>query len=165
MNHLLISLQPDLAGQIEPLSYPLSLSQLLLDHDFPHASINIIPRPRTGRVITTVLSLLTHFPVVLHDSGVMAQDPEPTIASESKACIRHFEEICSIISSLGSQHPTELSPHTIPDEFGRFRVWAGNIGALQSGTSSLDKRLKKAPHVQRQVLQLLDDLNYTLRES
>ena len=164
MNHLLISLQPDLAGQIEPLSYLLSLSQLFLDHGYAHASINIIPQPRTGKVIATVLSLLTHFSVV-HDSGVMAQDLEPTIASESKACIRHFEEICSIINSLGSQHPKELSPHTIPDEFGRFRVWAGNIGALQPGTSSLDRRLKKAPHVQRQVLQLLNDLKYTLRES
>ena len=95
----------------------------------------------------------------------MAQDPDSTIASESKACIRSFEEICHIINNSKSQRPKDLSPHAILDEFGRFRVWAGNIGALQSGTSSLDRRLRKASHVQRQVLQLLNDLNYTLRES
>lgn len=77
MNHLLISLQPDVAGQIEPLSYPLSFSQLLLDHGYAHASINIIPQPRTGRVIRPVFSLLTHFSLVLHDSGVMARLPSP----------------------------------------------------------------------------------------
>ncbi|KAE9982670.1 hypothetical protein BLS_005593 [Venturia inaequalis] len=51
-----------------------------------------------------------------------------------------------------------ISPHII-DEFGRFKMWSGNIGAHHSGHSSLDYHLRDASHIQRRVLELLEDLD------
>ncbi|KAE9975337.1 hypothetical protein EG328_003237 [Venturia inaequalis] len=56
-----------------------------------------------------------------------------------------------------------ISPHII-DEFGRFKMWSGNIGAHHSGHSSLDYHLRDASHIQRRVLELLEDLGQSLEE-
>ena len=95
----------------------------------------------------------------------MVSDSSATIASTGKACINCFDQICQIIHDRGSEYGKDITPYAVADEFGRFKIWAGNIGALQPGNSSLDTRLRQASHVRRQVLRLLDDLNYTLRES
>jgi len=47
---------------------------------------------------------------------------------------------------------------------GRFRVWSGNIGAHQTGKSSLDYRLRDASHIKTRVLGLLKDLGELLSE-
>ncbi|KAI4183075.1 MAG: hypothetical protein L6R41_005605 [Letrouitia leprolyta] len=44
------------------------------------------------------------------------------------------------------------------DEMGRLRIWAANIGAHQTNQSSLDFRLRDAPHIHQQIVNLLDDL-------
>lgn len=55
----------------------------------------------------------------------------------------------------------------ISDEYGRFRVWSGNIGALRSSASrsSLDSRLKSAPQMRESVLRNLELLSATLERS
>ncbi|RBQ77989.1 hypothetical protein FVER14953_09429 [Fusarium verticillioides] len=43
-------------------------------------------------------------------------------------------------------------PLALENENIRFKMWAGNLGAHQSGPASLDHRLREAPHIQEQVL-------------
>ncbi|KAI0466997.1 hypothetical protein F4859DRAFT_283498 [Xylaria cf. heliscus] len=50
------------------------------------------------------------------------------------------------------------------DEFARFKLWAGNIGAHRKGRSSLDWRLRDASHLRDLVIDLLTDLKSILRD-
>ncbi|KAK4182850.1 hypothetical protein QBC35DRAFT_478707 [Podospora australis] len=50
------------------------------------------------------------------------------------------------------------------NEFSRFKVWAGNIGAHRSGRSSLDYRLRDASNIRAQVINLLEDLAESLND-
>lgn len=49
---------------------------------------------------------------------------------------------------------------TLEDEQGRFRIWASNLGALQSSESmkSLDQRLRDAPLMRKSVASGLERL-------
>ncbi|KAI0546405.1 hypothetical protein F4679DRAFT_412595 [Xylaria curta] len=53
---------------------------------------------------------------------------------------------------------------TIRDQFSKFKLWAGNIGAHRSGRSSLDYRLRDSSHLHTQVMRLLDDITTSLNE-
>ncbi|KAF5675599.1 transcription factor [Fusarium denticulatum] len=54
---------------------------------------------------------------------------------------------------------------TLDNENIRFKMWAGNLGAHQSGPASLDHRLREAPHIQEQVLYLLRDISESLEDT
>ncbi|KAH7003037.1 hypothetical protein EDB82DRAFT_3888 [Fusarium venenatum] len=58
----------------------------------------------------------------------------------------------------------ELLP-TVENDFTRFKMWAGNQAAHQSGPFSLDCRLKEAPHLQQQVIHLLIDICESLQDA
>jgi hypothetical protein len=58
----------------------------------------------------------------------------------------------------------ELSPATVDDELGRFRVWARNIGAMATGTASMDYRVGTASYIRQNVQSLLEDLKQSLIE-
>ncbi|RJE20796.1 hypothetical protein PHISCL_06865 [Aspergillus sclerotialis] len=50
-------------------------------------------------------------------------------------------------------------PHSLwEDELGRFRVWAGNVGAHQRDQESLDYRLRDASHIKDQIIRQLSQL-------
>ncbi|KAF5616778.1 transcription factor Cys6 [Fusarium tjaetaba] len=55
-------------------------------------------------------------------------------------------------------------PLSLENENVRFKMWAGNLGAHQSGPASLDHRLREAPHIQEQVLYLLRDILESLED-
>jgi hypothetical protein len=59
-------------------------------------------------------------------------------------------------------HREKLSLLAVEDQIGRFRLWAGNIGALQEGCGSLDYRLRDAKFVVENVQRLLDSLQASL---
>ncbi|KAF5578037.1 transcription factor Cys6 [Fusarium pseudocircinatum] len=54
---------------------------------------------------------------------------------------------------------------TLENENVRFKMWAGNLAAHQSGPASLDHRLREAPHVQEQVLYLLRDVSESIEDA
>jgi hypothetical protein len=60
-----------------------------------------------------------------------------------------------------SQDPLD----TLPDDFGRLRVWAENVAAHRHGFMSLDHRLREASSVKEMVKGLLMELNNVLEES
>jgi len=53
----------------------------------------------------------------------------------------------------------------LKNEETRFKIWAGNLGAHQAGRSSLDYRLREAPHLQEQVVYLLRDATESLESA
>jgi hypothetical protein len=53
----------------------------------------------------------------------------------------------------------------LSETFGRFRIWAGNLGVFQDGHASLDWRLQDSSNMSRRVLRLLHDLNEDLGNS
>lgn len=93
---------------------------------------------------------------------VNLDESRPTIARRSRKCLDSFETLSfrhAAVNSILSD-----GRRNITDEMGRFKVWAGNIGALQEGTSSLDDRLMSAPNVSEKIGSVLHDLAGSLEE-
>lgn len=93
-----------------------------------------------------------------------------SISSILSDCLKQFNNL--VASNTLQQIATEVSPDLWRDELGRLRVWAANIGAHQTGRSSLDYRLRDASNIRDQVIRLLnaarrafDDLEDVLQES
>lgn len=80
------------------------------------------------------------------------------VAKGVSVCLSAFLKL-----SASTANEEAISPQII-DEFGRFKIWASNIGAHRSGRSSLDYRLRDASHIQKRVLELLEDLGQSLEE-
>ncbi|KAI0968124.1 hypothetical protein F4678DRAFT_203264 [Xylaria arbuscula] len=80
------------------------------------------------------------------------------VISESVAgCLQEFQA-----TSLKSYELNDAARQKLRDEFARFKLWAGNIGAHRKGRSSLDWRLRDASHLRDLVVNLLTDLKNTL---
>lgn len=85
-----------------------------------------------------------------------------TIPLVLKDCFKKFTVL------LDSGHlvnfGTEVSLQRWEDELGRLRVWAANIGAHQTGQSSLDYRLRDASHIKKETVSLLQRLQDLLND-
>jgi len=86
------------------------------------------------------------------------------IASQAKACAQHFHQLCAILECAEGQSIHDISHLQASECNGQFKIWAGNIGALQTmqSASSLDHRLREVPKVSMQVVSLLQDLEEAL---
>ena len=83
----------------------------------------------------------------------------------SRRCVQSFHELCTELGAAKPQHLLLMPLDTIKGEQGKFKVWCGNIGALQSGYASLDYRLRESEVMQVNVVKLLQQLQRTLLES
>ena len=72
-------------------------------------------------------------------------------------CFRAFKDLYTALTRE-TEHQKELSPEDVGDLFGRFNVWAGNIGAGQRGQASLDFRLREATSIKQHVVGTLQYL-------
>ncbi|KAI9756018.1 MAG: hypothetical protein M4579_004063, partial [Chaenotheca gracillima] len=95
----------------------------------------------------------------------MAPSDDMSISSLSLSCIQAFDTLCSSLQDPDHVSSGHLSLSSILDEKGRFRVWAGNLGAWQVGHSSLDYRLREADLMRGKVRRLLEDLESALQEA
>jgi HPt (histidine-containing phosphotransfer) domain-containing protein len=88
------------------------------------------------------------------------------IALEGKACARHLDQICALFEDEERQLTYGITHLQVCDSYGQFKIWAGNIGALQTvqSASSLDYRLREVPKVAKQVVSLLEDLYEALED-
>lgn len=89
----------------------------------------------------------------------MSIQPSRTVSALCAGASKAFENLLLKVK----KHPDtsqELSTSMIQDEFGRFHVWAANLGASQhpDSASSLDSRLREAPQILDQVIKILDRL-------
>ncbi|KAJ5985298.1 hypothetical protein N7522_012494 [Penicillium canescens] len=76
-----------------------------------------------------------------------------TIASALNDCLKEFTD--STTSGVLANFENEVSQRRWLDELGRLRVWASNIGAHQTGQSSLDYRLRDASHLKDETIKIL----------
>ena len=79
-------------------------------------------------------------------------------------CLKSFNQLQEQVERLDYSREAEVSAASWRDELGRLRVWAANIGAHQTGQSSLDFRLRDASHISKQVTKLLRDLEQSLHD-
>ena len=81
-----------------------------------------------------------------------------SISSSIIACLQEFNKFIEDIRHLQKTNGRDIVAGPWEDELGRLRVWAANIGAHQTGQSSLDFRLRDASHVREQIIKLLQGL-------
>lgn len=101
-------------------------------------------------------------------SGVLDSRQQHSPANEiSHAVIIGLKSLSNVISeklTTLSDGQLDVPLALWQDELGRSRVWAANIGAHQTGQSSLDHRLRDASDVKKQVLQLLKRLQRLIQD-
>lgn len=85
-----------------------------------------------------------------------------TISQLCNQCLRDFTALTD--SELLFRYETEVSHRRWLDELGRLRVWSGNIGAHQTGQSSLDYRLRDASHLLEETTRLLSRILQIVRD-
>ena len=83
-----------------------------------------------------------------------------SIASQYACCEEFFKKLLEVLETPNDQ---AVTPRLL-DEFGRFSVWAGDVGAHQTGRASLDYRLREASHIHLQLTELLEELREDLDE-
>ncbi len=88
------------------------------------------------------------------------------IAFHGKACSQHCYQLCALLEDAEGQAIYGISHLQVSECSGQFRIWAGNIAALQTvqSASSLDYRLREVPKVSKQVVALLEDLEEALAD-
>ena len=59
---------------------------------------------------------------------------------------------------------TRVSPSHLSRNYGKFKVWCGNLGVRQGGHASLDWRLKDDDIMENEVFSMLTDLQYDLQQ-
>ncbi|KAG8527158.1 uncharacterized protein KY384_008588 [Bacidia gigantensis] len=85
-----------------------------------------------------------------------------SISDSVDKCVRAFKDIISLSQTSDGSFIEEVDISLLEDYYGRFRVWAGNIGAHQTGKSSLEYRLRDDSEVREQVIKILQSLLSTL---
>ncbi|KAF2739421.1 hypothetical protein EJ04DRAFT_310934 [Polyplosphaeria fusca] len=79
-------------------------------------------------------------------------------------CHRSFQ---AALSAFGPQeHGPDLSKRDVESEFDKFRLWAGNVGAMHTGQRyklSLDYRLRESPFYRERVTSFLNTLDQKVR--
>ena len=109
-------------------------------------------------VVATLCKASFHFTPALANGSNMPESSNSKLPS-----IHVAYEICSFLfaklqrAGKGTDHAV-----TIGDHYGRFRIWAGNLGVRSK--DSLDSRLEVSSHLRDNVLEIFDDLSETLNE-
>ncbi|KAJ5719361.1 Zinc finger C2H2 [Penicillium malachiteum] len=81
-----------------------------------------------------------------------------SVTNISPIVVRCLRNLNQLVTEGLSSFESEVSQALWKDELGRLRVWAANIGAHQTGQSSLDYRLRDASHIKNQVIRILQRL-------
>ncbi|KAJ5515112.1 Zinc finger C2H2 [Penicillium fimorum] len=108
-------------------------------------------------------------PVIMTTTAPAASISTTNISSVVAQCLK---DLSQLVSEDLSSFASEVPPTLWKDELGRLRVWAANIGAHQTGQSSLDHRLRDASHIKEQTRRILqrleritEDINDVLHHS
>lgn len=85
--------------------------------------------------------------------------------------ILYWHDVChtalgELYHTLGHRktYEEQLSQEAANDFFGRFNIWAGNIGAGRPGHASLDYRLREVSEIRDEVVHILQYLAKALQE-
>jgi hypothetical protein len=92
-------------------------------------------------------------------------DDQEDIEALSRHCMRGFDELLESLASYPEELHRDMSIRTIENDFARFKIWCGNLGALQRGRSSLDVRLRGSIVMRDTVMKFLGQLQESLKQS
>ncbi|MCJ1313650.1 hypothetical protein MMC25_007329 [Agyrium rufum] len=84
------------------------------------------------------------------------------------ACFYAFNELIGAVQHPARDFGDQLPLKKIQEEFGKYKIWAGNVGAAHSGEFyeiSLDYRLREASFLKRQILTILKTLKEQLENA
>ena len=88
------------------------------------------------------------------------------IASRAKRSLALLERLVGALE-LPDQKPIGISVSEAVDSLGRFNIWEAEIGAFSDINikSSLEYRVRHAPKLASQIMELLDELIESLDDS
>lgn len=98
-------------------------------------------------------------------SATDAPSGVPSITSLYNVCVRSFYQLCDFLEDSDGEFCDQIPIPALQEELGRFRVWAGNVGAHRSGRVSLDHKLRESFRIHSKVSELLGDLDESLQTS
>lgn len=90
---------------------------------------------------------------------------EDSIAGLAQTCLDSFKQLSAAVIKASDEYSDLVPPEKIEKEVGRLNIWCGNLGALQTGKSSLDSRLHGMAVVHTNVAKHLGGLDQTLIKS
>lgn len=79
-------------------------------------------------------------------------------------CTNSFNELVGLLKDPDSDFALQIPLVRLKDDLGRLRIWAENAGAHRSGRMSLDYKLREATRVKHEVVDLLQELQTTIRD-
>ncbi|KAL5121728.1 hypothetical protein ACEQ8H_000415 [Pleosporales sp. CAS-2024a] len=88
-----------------------------------------------------------------------------SIRLATAANVLAFQNLTNALNTSDGKWAHLLDYNELADEVGRFRVWSGNLGALQKGHSSLDYRLRDSPLLSSNALKFLKELENNINEA
>ncbi|GKT45906.1 vegetative incompatibility protein HET-E-1 [Colletotrichum spaethianum] len=91
--------------------------------------------------------------------------PAFPLVAPSKLCLAALNQLLSSLEVAGNEYRSLMPPQTLRNQRDRFKIWAGNLGALQEGRASLDFRLQESILMQSAVHKLLKQLEKTVISS
>ncbi|OQD62647.1 hypothetical protein PENPOL_c011G06806 [Penicillium polonicum] len=103
-------------------------------------------------------------PVITMITTTTSPSARTSTTNISFAVVQCLKDLSRLVSEDLSSFASEVPPALWKDELGRLRVWAANIGAHQTGQSSLDHRLRDASHIKEQTLRVLQRLQRTIED-
>ncbi|KAI3135178.1 hypothetical protein DTO012A7_5591 [Penicillium roqueforti] len=83
----------------------------------------------------------------------------------STSCLSCFDTLTRSLRTSSDEFKKQMRPIAIENEYARFKIWAGNLGALQRGRHSLDARLRDSVVLRAAVLKFMGELQDSLRKS
>ena len=84
------------------------------------------------------------------------------IEASAYRCLQLFRDLLHEVDANQSHVTDQLSPISIEDQLGRYKLWTANLGALRRGRSSLEYRLRDALFIAGNVIRLLQSLQESL---
>ncbi|KAK5080110.1 hypothetical protein LTR70_008793 [Exophiala xenobiotica] len=95
--------------------------------------------------------------------------PRDDLAKLVKACFGAFGQLRSLKQRNADTQTSVFNAivafNAWEDEAGRLRIWSGNLGAHQTGSSSLSYRLRHAPSIKQEVIETLEVVLGALNEA
>jgi hypothetical protein len=79
--------------------------------------------------------------------------------------VRGFQDLSRVLATSDGKWSDSIDYDGLQDEIGRYKVWAGNLGAMQKGHSSLDYRLRDSPLLSTNALKFLEELEENISEA
>ncbi|KAF7507656.1 hypothetical protein GJ744_010209 [Endocarpon pusillum] len=101
-------------------------------------------------------------------ASVTGISAETLISNAHTNCFLAFERLIGAVEKPLQRFENQISLAQVIDEFDKYRVWAGNVGAHHRGKQyeiSLDYRLREASSFKAQVVRLLTSLEHILQRA